>query len=168
MHDVWLSIKGLYDYDPSIFNGCRFPGTLAKQDIIDKILFDNAELPLVYTDPGMMKDAISLWSRINARSWERIWEALSQDYNPLHNYDRTEEWHDDGTAVTGVVGYNSSDFTDANKVDTGNNRTGHAYGNIGVTTSMDMLRQEVEGRTEIIYAQLISEAFRSEFCVMVY
>lgn len=168
MHDVWLSIRGLYDYDHSIFDGASFPGTLDKQDIVDTILFANAELPLVYTDPSMLKDAISLWSRIQRRSFEKIWDALTQEYNPIHNYDRYEDWQDDGTAVTGVVGYNSSDFTDANKVDTGNKRKGRAYGNIGVTTSAQMIQGEVDVRTANVYAKLIADAFRTEFCIMVY
>lgn len=168
MHDVWLSIKGLYDYDQTIFDGCTFPGDLPKQDIIDTILLSNAELPLVYTDPDMMRDAISLWSRVHKTSFERMWRALTEDYNPIHNYDRYEDWQDDGTAVTGVMGYNASDFTDANKVDTGNKRKGRAYGNIGVTTSAQMIQGEIDVRSANVYAQLIADAFRTEFCIMVY
>lgn len=200
MHDVWLSIKGLYDYDPTIFNGCTFPGDLPKQDIIDTILLSNAELPLVYTDPDMMRDAISLWSRIHKTSFERMWRALTEEYNPIHNYDRyedwkdtgsedskdigSEDWEDGGSATTGVMGYNASTFTDANKVETentrevttektrevktGNTRVGRAYGNIGVTTSAQMIQGEIDVRSANVYAQLIADAFRTEFCIMVY
>lgn len=168
MFDVWLSIKGLYDYDSHIFDEVSFPGDIAKDVIIRKIIFDNAELGLVYTDPKTLKEMLRVWSVINQRSWERIWTALNEPYNPIENYDRQESWTDTGSSTAGVMGYNATTFTDANKVDTGNTRIGRVHGNIGVTTSAQMITQECEMREAQIYAQIISDSFRGSFCIMVY
>lgn len=200
MGNARLSILGLTEYDPSIWDDVSFPGTIDKQTIIDKIVIDNAELGLVYTKPETVKLMLRVWSRTSQDAWQRIWRALTEDYNPIHNYDRyedwkdtgsedrkdtgSEEWTDEGTATTGVMGYNASTFTDANKVDsensrevttentrevkTGNTRVGRAYGNIGVTTSAQMIEGEIGIRTTMIYAQIISDLFKQQFCVMVY
>ena len=182
MSNARMSILGLYNYDPSIFDDVNWPGTIDpllpdedqvagaidKQTIIDKILMDNAELSVVYANPYTMKEMLRVWSAINQQTWKRIWDALTAEYNPIHNYDRNEEWTDDGSATTGVVGYNSDKFNDANKVVSGNTRKGRAYGNIGVTTSSQMVNEEVDLRTNRNYVQILSDMFRSEFCVMVY
>jgi hypothetical protein len=168
MAESWLSIQGLYQYDPTIFDDVSFPGTMPKQLIIDKIVMDNAELPLVYTRPDFMRTMLRTWALVQQNTFRRIWEALTEDYNPLHNYDRHEEWDDSGDATTGVVGYNDPAFTDANRVESATKRRGHAYGNIGVTTSAQMLAEEIDVRTTHNYAQIISDMFRAEFCVMVY
>ena len=171
MAKAWLSINGLYNYDPHIFDDVAFPGIdepAAKQLVIEKILLDCAELPLVYSDPFMMHRALSIWSNTHYDAWERISRALTEEYNPIHNYDRNETWTDTGESTAGVMGYNSTKFTDANKVNTGNTRTGHAYGNIGVTTSAQMIEQEIDIRTRQTMADIIVDSFKSEFCVMVY
>lgn len=171
MAKAWLSINGLYNYDPHIFDDVRFPGIENAEDkqlAIDKILLDCAELPLIYTDPVMMRRALVLWSANHYQAWERILTALTEEYNPIHNYDRNETWTDTGESTAGVMGYNSTKFTDANKVNTGNTRTGHAYGNIGVTTSAQMIEQEIDIRTRQTMLDIVVDSFKSEFCVMVY
>ena len=43
-----------------------------------------------------------------------------------------------------------------------------AYGNIGVTTSQDMLTQEMEVAKIINVIPIIIESFKNRFCLMVY
>ena len=47
-------------------------------------------------------------------------------------------------------------------------RTVLAYGNIGVTTSQDMLTQEMEVAKIINVMNIIIESFKNRFCIMVY
>ena len=168
MAKAWLSIRGLYDYDATIFDDVNFPGALDKSVIVDKILADNAELGLVYTDPYRIRELLRIWSKTHENAFQRIYTALTEEYNPIHNYDRNEEWEDKGEAVNGVMGYNSESFTDANRMDSGTTRKGRAWGNIGVTTSAQMIQGEIDIRTQNTYAQIISDSFRAEFCIMVY
>ena len=47
-------------------------------------------------------------------------------------------------------------------------RKGRAYGNIGVTTSQQMIESEIDLRLKNNMYQFISDSFRENFCVMVY
>ena len=104
--------------------------------------------------------------------------------------------NDDTTTNTGdTTGYNSSDFVDNdqnvtvldgeqnssseyadtttgkgsqdNKDAYKNKHTSHLWGNIGVTTSAQMLQGELDVRRFNIYSQ-IADIFVSEFCILVY
>lgn len=192
MANAWLSILGLYEWDNTIFDGFKVPNGLDKKMAISRIILDNAELGLVYSKPETVKEMIRVWSAINQMGWAKIWDALSADYNPIHNYDRNEEWTDgektnysDSNSATDkrqVAGWNqdtgTNDFADADKVDSsgktfGNGardavHKGHLYGNIGVTTTQEMIRAEATLRQELNMYQIISDSFRGEFCLLVY
>ena len=58
-----LSILGLYNYDTSIFENLTLPDELDAATAIDSIVFDNAELEIMYPEPDTMKYLIGLWSR---------------------------------------------------------------------------------------------------------
>lgn len=62
---------------------------------------------------------------------------------------------------------NSNTRTDNLSEKTNSNRTGRAHGNIGVTTSQQMLQSELDIAKWNIYEQ-ITDLFLSEFCIMVY
>ena len=73
-----------------IWEKFNVPDGLSKDDIIDTIKLECGELPLIYTEPKLMQNMIGLWSRNRMPSWERMYRALTADYNPIHNYDREE------------------------------------------------------------------------------
>lgn len=107
-----------------------------------------------------------------------MYRALTSEYNPIHNYDRTEEYTDTKTNTqTGsnnVVSNNSNDTTGYNvpfgsqdpekignttdkttgsadttsnmKIDESISHNAHLYGNIGVTTTQNMLNEEIRLR----------------------
>lgn len=52
-------------------------------------------------------------------------------------------------------------------IDTTNTRTGHTHGNIGVTTSQQMLEAELNISKWNIYEN-IAKLFANEFCIMIY
>lgn len=104
MRGAWLSILGLYNYDNTIFDGLTLPTTsdlpeLAdymdeiivpdKTTLVKKLLFDLAELPLVYTDPATMKQMIEVWSDSREYNWIMSWETMLYKYNPIWNKDGT-------------------------------------------------------------------------------
>ena len=62
---------------------------------------------------------------------------------------------------------NSNTRTDNLSEKTSSNRMGRAHGNIGVTTSQQMLQSELDIAKWNIYEQ-ITDLFLSEFCIMVY
>lgn len=85
------TLLGWYNYDPSIFEGLVVPEELEKETVIDSILMRCGEFSIIYSNPEFLKFAITNWSERHKRQFERIYKALTEDYNPIHNYDRYEE-----------------------------------------------------------------------------
>lgn len=177
MASAMISILALYQYDNTIFSELVLPEDVDEQTIIDKILIDNAELSLVYTEPETVKMLIGNWSTIQSPNWARIMEALEAEYSPIENYDRYEDFTDTSTQTTGttrkVAGWNNdSALTPSEGVDSSgsgsNRRTGHLHGNIGVTTAMQMITEEVKLRSTVTLAEVISRSFKNHFCIQVY
>lgn len=178
-----LSILGLYNYtEGAVFDDLTLPDGLDRQRVIDTILINCAELGLVYGDPGVVQHMIGTWSRNKLHAWERILLALETQYDPLHNYDRHEIWTDKSNAQAAgsnsneVAGFNQSAGMadrDRSEQETSSSadsaHDGHIYGNIGVTTSMTMLREEVDGRQAYDdMAGIISDSFKANFCIQIY
>lgn len=180
---VNLSILGLYQYDNSVFDGFAPPVGVDKELCVNSILTECAELSLVYTDPETFKTLVSIWSSRNSRTWEKLHATTQLEYNPIHNYDRTEEWTDEETGnanangenVEQAQGYNSSSFEDRAKNTStssanstrNNTRTGRAFGNIGVTTTQEMLEAERRTVRFNIIDEIVSD-FKKQFCIMIY
>lgn len=180
-----LSILGLNNYRPDVFDDMAVPSGLVKTRIVDTILMECAEIGLTYPNPDIMKRMIKTWSYNKLPAWERILTALEEQYNPLHNYDRHETWTDEGSASasasgsnsTKVAGFNSASSmadrdtstqsTSSSSNSTGEH-TGHTYGNIGVTTSAQMLQGEIDVRTANDMYDIILRSFKNQFCVQVY
>lgn len=47
-------------------------------------------------------------------------------------------------------------------------RENHTTGNIGVTTSQQMLEQEIEVAAKLNVMKIITESFKERFCILVY
>ena len=179
--DITISVLGMWQFDNALFDKLQVPAQIDKQDVIDAILLECAELPVVYTNWDVLQVAIGLLSKRRLHSWERMATALFEDYNPLHNFDRYEESTDDeNTASSGsadsvntVNGYNGDAVHDKqntngkNETKRGNKHNGHLYGNIGVTTSAQMLEGELEIRKQDLISIIVRE-FKENFCIMVY
>lgn len=192
-----------------MLTGLTLPDGVDRPTLTTKLLTETAELELLYQDPGLMKELIKTWAESMRQPWERMLLALNSEYNPLHNYDRTEEWTDDtertgqeaetrngqtagttGSTRTSKVGgwapgsgivdrdqetisgtNAASSNESANRSKNENETTlrrGRTFGNIGVTTSMTMLREEIEGRNKYNIYDLIVADFKSRFCLLVY
>ena len=139
---MWLSIQGIYEFDPSVFDGFDSPSytdennvvhTLNRDDVINNILLQCAELEVIYPSPSMMKFAIGVWSASNQRSWDKLYKSMYLDYNPIWNVDANESEtetneRDIGRQHTGsnnetvnltdtesVKGFNSDTWADSRK-----------------------------------------------------
>lgn len=210
-----MSILSLYNYDNSIFNDFEVPEGMDKDNTIDNILLECAELSLVYTEPVFMRRAIKQWSDKEQKIWEKLWATENLEYNPIWNVDGTvtefetierdktndidrttssgEMTSDDveQTTTDSVTGYNSAAWQDHTKsaVDsdrdisrsvTGSDNVDESEsedserslvtkrtGNIGVTTTQQMIREEREV-AQFNTIDYITQSFKKRFCVMVY
>ena len=169
-----ISILGLTNYtEGNVWSLLVLPADVDRQEVIDNICMECAELGLVYTSPATMKRMIGIWSRKNLHNWSRILKALTEEYNPLHNYDRHEEWTDEssGSSSSQVAGYNqSAALADRDRADSSGSgsHTGHLYGNIGVTTSATMLTEEYNTRMKYTFMDAIVTSFKDAFCIQIY
>ena len=260
MATMRLTMIGAYKYDPEIFTSLDLPSSIDRETAINNILLRCGESPLLYDNPDFIKLMIGTWSRKWKDSIERMLTALEEEYNPLHNFDRYEQYDDErhntdsnrtdgelnrttsqnktdtttygstiteGTETDEDITYSGSDTTlndvsafnetnyqpssknsltssntsgrdmtedkttdhsgkdelktidsqslkDVNaesksgKFDETTKHDGHLYGNIGVTTSQQMLQAELDLRSKVNIYDVIAEMFYKEFCVYVY
>lgn len=122
MSDITLSILGMYNQDNEILDDHHLylPEGVDRSTIISLILSETAELEVLYPRPDTMKTVVKAWSFARLSAWERMLDALEEEYNPLHNYDRTEV--ETGTN-TGSEGETGTIQTAEDISDTGSNQT---------------------------------------------
>lgn len=166
-----LSIIGLIEADPDLFEDMVFPEDLDGATLFQEIVFQTGELEVIYPDPVWMKHAIGSWSATMLSKWDRIYAVMTAEYNPIWNKDGNfyEKEKLSNTAGTKVSAYNSSTFVDSGQVknDGTVERWRQEHGNIGVTTTQQMIKEEVDVANINIY-QIIINDFKQRFCIMVY
>lgn len=226
-------------FNQDLFEYLTVPTGIDRSLLINNILLKGGEFEVLYGDPNFTKNMIGVWSSKWQHTMERWINALSIDYNPLENYDRMEDWTDNGqkmtsnnvkennnrVSTTGVEenafgndysvsegsgntentrsAYNSSVYqphdnaesssegkntsssltsanSTTNNMDSisneskgtgseinGSIHSGRMHGNIGVTTSQQMLESELDIAKWNLYDE-IADLFISEFCIYLY
>ena len=178
-----LSIMGMYNYDPSIFDLADFPQGIKKETVVNEICLQCAELEIIYPEPKTLRNAIGLWSEIEGPIWEKLYNTEKLEYNPLWNVDayisETGKGNrsDSGknTNVNSVVGYNSTNWNNAEKDQNDAQSAGkwdderitRRTGNIGVTSSQELLEREREV-SDFSTIKFIIDSFKKRFCLMIY
>lgn len=89
-----MTMIGLYNYNSAVFERLNLPEGINKNDFINSFLLKYGECPVIYPEWEFMQFAIGVWSNKWYHSIERIIYAFTEDYNPLHNFDRHEEYTD--------------------------------------------------------------------------
>lgn len=92
-----ISILTLYNADNSIFDNFVLPVGMAKDDVINNLLIELSELEVLYPNPDTMKAVIGFWSKKELSVWEKLLASTMFEYNPIWNFDRTEEFTDTET-----------------------------------------------------------------------
>lgn len=132
---AWISILGLYEYDPTIFDGLILPTAADittdaekvtdpwvpdKTDFINYICMELAEVGLVYGSAPVMASMIAVWSKVHIQEWIELYNTLLYKYNPIWNKDgkRIEdhdlEWTDYRTADLAGTNYRTADLAGTN------------------------------------------------------
>ncbi len=210
-----LSILGLYNYDPTVFDGLTIPTAADitdeaekvtnpfvpdKTTLINYICMQLAEMELVYTKPEVVKTMIGIWSSVRLPVWKAIYNTLLYKYNPIWNKDgKIVEDHDltieddynvtnlktehGGNVANEVTGYDSTTYSPNTRqvVDTSDTQNGNTNnvhtdkgtitrtegGNIGVTMTQEMIRQQREVVEFNLYDYILQD-FKAQFCVAVW
>ena len=126
-----------------------------------------------------------------ADSWNKIHDALYTSYSPLENYDMTQTETPDITHTknvksdlktsNGLYGFNSSSLVPQSETESSGakldneetnkesgTRTLTRHGNIGVTTSQQMLQSEIDLRSNFQFVKHIYGDVDSILCLLTY
>lgn len=110
-----------YHWDSTLFDGMLLPEGLDRSTVIDTILLETTDFPLVISDLETLRYSIELWSKHRVDIWTKLLETTQYEYNPIENYDRYEITHDDlyETGYGTVKGDGGEDRTDRTVVKSG-------------------------------------------------
>lgn len=178
-----------------LFKNLILPEGLSKETLTKHILMDGGEFEVLYANPFYIQESIGTWSAVNQDTFTRWVNALAIEYAPLENYDRHEDWTDntsrDTTGSSSVTDANTtenqksafdssayqpnekdilsgtSSTSVTNADDAEGTHTGRIHGNIGVTTSQQMLEAELELGYWNVYKR-ITDMFLKDFVILVY
>lgn len=126
-----------------------------------------------------------------ALSWDKIYSAINTNYKPLENYDMEQTETPDITHTKNVktnmkvqndvYGFNSSNPVPSSQTTTDgaslnneetNKETGTRgltrHGNIGVTTSQQMLQSEIDLRSKFNFTNHLFDDVDTMLCLLVY
>jgi hypothetical protein len=166
---------GLYEYDNNLFQGLQLPEDLNREAVINEILLQCAELELLYPSIDTMKLAITTWSLANQYTWQKLYDTMVVEYNPIWNVDATVSIDRDatgtGNATDAVKGFNSNTWAESDKTDTSSTATEDVIerrtGNIGVVSTQSMIEQERK-IAEFNMISYIAQSFKQRFCLLIY
>lgn len=206
-----LSIWGLYVYDKTLFDTLKLPESVDKATLVNNLLIELGDLETVYPNIEFMKVAIEAWSNKEFPVWDELCKTLYYEYDPICNYDRTEEFtftrsgnsrgsgsgessnsgsvNGNGNIVSKIRAFNSPDLENKESADSEETRSiegdesssfennreysetnthkANTKGNIGVTTTQQMIEEQRKVVRFNIYDHII-DSFKSRFCVLVW
>lgn len=185
-----ISLLGLYNYSDTLFDNLTMPTVKVpsvpglptapdKDALIATILEKSSDFPVLYPNFDFMKFMIGVWSKNCQYMMKKLWESMGYDYTPIDNYDRdssisrTTSTNASGTSVGASTAFNSDTFKDTGKTTDSSSAGGtetiteHVHGNIGVTTTQQMLTQEREIALFPWY-EIVAQDFINKFCIQVY
>lgn len=167
-------------------SGNKIPGGLCRTFINDTtgIIDSEGEQQIASMIEGIYKD-----------KWDRIWDAITMEYNPIENYNMVEDGNDGTGAQTSTTNigartatsenetsaFNSQNYEDATKltnttnaaqdsITTGARTDTHHLtrsGNIGVTTSAQLLSGEIQVRQYNFYMSMLKDIDKM-LCLNIY
>ena len=175
--ETWTDV-----YNITLFRNTEKEVIISGFDIAHTLLHDYAHFRAYSVETYV--EWIFEWTRfvrIHTHDLERIYTALYTEYLPLENYDKNSTITNVGSTganaenpfttrlyqVSDDTVNNSGDSafipqtktTSEGKTDTSNTMTEHTHGNIGVTKSTDMLRDEVLTRIQYSLIETIVRMF---------
>lgn len=176
-------------WDEDLFDDITLPSGMDKTTVVNQIMLDNGLLEVVYPEHDLLKGLIKAHFLARQLDYQRLWDAVSQTYNPLYNLDRkntlTEktERTDNATGTTATTNENKVSAFDSSTYQPSEELTGstnsntetqgqdvhtlesHEEGSIGVITPQDMLRREFDIRRDWNIYKFISMDFRDNFMI---
>lgn len=76
-------------WDEDLFDDITLPSGMDKTTVVNQIMLDNGLLEVIYPEHDLLKGLIKAHFLARQLDYQRLWDAVSQTYNPLFNLDRT-------------------------------------------------------------------------------
>lgn len=180
----------------TLFDNIRLSDKLNKETVVNTIFEECGEFEPISFDVDVYKKNIKTFFMRHYEQFDRMVKALIIEYEPLENYDKrseiTTDYKHDGvtndngtvneTVTTDVSAFDSNTFQPSSK-DTSANSTQNSkhddvkdttkviertHGNIGVTTSTQMLENEFNIRMKLDIYKSITDLFCKELMIPVW
>ena len=75
-------------WDGDLFDDITLPSGMDKTTVVNQIMLDNGLLEAIYPEHDLLKGLIKAHFLARQLDYQRLWDAVSQTYNPLYNLDR--------------------------------------------------------------------------------
>lgn len=192
-----IKLSQMYDID--MFVDIQLPENIDKEILLNDLIMNFGWLNTISTNPEEFKTYIDNFYKLHYNEFKNMVNALLEDYNPIHNYDRYEEYDENfdksgnnetvnsnssnNTTKNDVSAYDSNGYTPQNQQtdslsenfnensnmneNTKHTSKNHLFGNIGVTTSQQMLESEIDLRKKYNIYQIINRIFADELLLRV-
>ena len=202
--------------DTTLWDDVVLPEGVDRQLVADRCLNKAGEFSVMHADPEFFHWQMLNFFKSHLLTFEKWWEAINLEYNPIENYDRQEHWTDTGThsdASSGTnsetqesynknsyhsndetkkAAFNSSSYDNYEKTyhggydetegnasgtsfsagssqgNTSGVHDGRVHGNIGVTTSQQMIQSSLDLYSNFEFYEKMADKFTNEFCIKVY
>ena len=86
-----------HGYGKDLFDLLNLPEGIDKNTVINNILMKGGDFEVLYPNADYTRAFIGVWGQKWYRTFDKWVTALSIEYEPLYNFDRYEEYEDNGT-----------------------------------------------------------------------
>ena len=85
-----MNLINILAYNPQLFDGIMLPAALSQEDVVNEILQECATMEPLYGDPDLFHQMILHWFKTRNYTFQRLYDTMYLEYNPLENSYRTE------------------------------------------------------------------------------
>lgn len=156
---LYIPLATMYNWDNSLLSpiGQNISNQINPGILQDYILYRYGDYGVIITDIDFLKSSINNWCMVNTEKWKNLFATTQYDYNPIHNYDRTEEVTETITTTDNTTAEKNSTNTNTNSSNqSGNSQTSKAAFNAVTSATMQPVEnsqnsQEISGNTSDTY-----------------
>lgn len=98
-------------WDEDLFDDITLPSGMDKTTVVNQIMLDNGLLEVVYPEHDLLKGLIKAHFLARQLDYQRLWDAVSQTYNPLYNLDRKNTLTEKTERTENTTGNTTSNAT---------------------------------------------------------
>ena len=157
----------------TLFDDIRLPAGIDKEILINTIFDECAEFEPLTIDVDLMKAKINNFFARNYDNFNRLYQYTQIEYNPIENYDRKTDSESTNTRETinesKISAFDSNNYQNnaliSDNNDDHNVLTERVHGNIGVTTTVQMLEQDTNYWNKNNMYQTIAQKFMFTFMI---